>query len=280
VAAGALRLRARVVIVCAGAIHTPMLLQRSHHPDPHDLVGRGLILHPSMPIAGVMDAPLSNYRGITGTIYSDHFYSTHGFYYESLFGHPGYGALVLPGIGPEHFEMMRRLDHIAGFGVMLVDTVSSANRVSYNAATGKGRIDYHLSASDAGRMRVAARKGVEIMFAAGAREVRLSSDEVLGPLSSPTFHAPADAVHCDALAFVPHRTFISSSHCQATVKMAAVAERGVVNARGESHQVRNLLVCDSSVFPESCGANPMLSVMTLARYQGRRLAAEWARYES
>ena len=53
-----------------------------------------------------------------------------------------------------------------------------------------------------------------------------------------------------------------------------------MNARGESHQVRNLLVCDSSVFPESCGTNPMLSVMTLARYQGRRILAEWDRYAS
>jgi hypothetical protein len=31
------------------------------------------------------------------------------------------------------------------------------------------------------------------------------------------------------------------------------------------------------VFPDSCGANPMLSIMTLARYQGRRIAAELGR---
>jgi choline dehydrogenase-like flavoprotein len=54
--------------------------------------------------------------------------------------------------------------------------------------------------------------------------------------------------------------------------------RAMVNSRGESHHVRNLLVCDSSVFPESCGANPMLSIMAMARYQGRRIAAELARY--
>ena len=52
----------------------------------------------------------------------------------------------------------------------------------------------------------------------------------------------------------------------------------VVDSRCESHQVRNLIVCDSSAFPGSCGANPMLSILTLARYQGRRLAAERARY--
>jgi choline dehydrogenase-like flavoprotein len=51
----------------------------------------------------------------------------------------------------------------------------------------------------------------------------------------------------------------------------------VVDSRGRSHHVRDLVVCDSSVFPESCGANPMLSIMTLARYQGRRIAAELGR---
>jgi len=43
--------------------------------------------------------------------------------------------------------------------------------------------------------------------------------------------------------------------------------------------VQNLLVCDSSAFPASCGANPMISIMSLARYQGRRVAAELARYD-
>jgi choline dehydrogenase-like flavoprotein len=55
-------------------------------------------------------------------------------------------------------------------------------------------------------------------------------------------------------------------------------KRSVVNSRGETHGVRNLVVCDASVFPTSCGANPMLSVMTLARYQGTRIANELSRY--
>ena len=60
--------------------------------------------------------------------------------------------------------------------------------------------------------------------------------------------------------------------------MGADPATSVVDARCESHQVRNLIVCDSSSFPGSCGVNPMLSILTLARYQGRRLAAERARY--
>jgi choline dehydrogenase-like flavoprotein len=271
---GDLHIRAPLVIVCAGAIESPVLLQRSGHPDPHQLIGRGLILHPSLPILGVMDAPLTNYRGISGSIYSDHFYLTHGFYYECLFGHPVYGSVVLPFIGVDHFDLMRQYPRIGGFGVMLVDTPSRANRVEWRAATAERRIFYELSAADRDRLRVAARAGVEIMFAAGAREVLLPSSEAIGPLPTPRFRRAEQAVHCDSLAFTPHQTTITSAHCQATVKMGEDPVNSVVDSRGRSHHVRGLVVCDSSVFPESCGANPMLAIMTLARYQGRRIAAE------
>ena len=116
------------------------------------------------------------------------------------------------------------------------------------------------------------------MFAGGAYEVLLPSDEPIGPLPLPHFHTPEQARHCDELQFAPHRTVITSSHAQATAKMSEDSSKGVVNSRGESHAVRNLVVCDASAFPTSCGANPMLSVMTLARYQGRRIAEERSRY--
>ena len=271
---GDLQIRAQLVIVCAGSIESPVLLQRSGHPDPHGVVGRGLILHPGLPIVGIMDTPLTNYRGITGSIYSDHFYQSHGFYYECLFGHPVYGSVVLPFIAGDHFDLMRQYPRIAGFGVMLVDTASRSNRVEWHPPTGQRRILYQLSAGDRDRLRFAARTGVEIMFAAGAREVLLPSTEAIGPLSMPRFRRVEEAVHCASLTFAPHQTIITSSHCQATVKMGEDPATSVVDSRGRSHHVRNLVVCDSSVFPDSCGANPMLSVMTLARYQGRRIAAE------
>lgn len=277
--AGDIAIRAPFVVVAAGAIETPVLLQRSEHPDPHGLLGRGLILHPGLPIIGLMESPLTNYRGITGTVYCDHFYRSHGFYYETLFGHPVYGSVVLPAIGSEHFDLMRQFDRIAGFGVMLIDTPARPNRVEWHAPDGARRIMYRLSDADRARLRIAARKGVEILFAGGAREVLLPSTESIGPLSAPRFRRAADAAHCDALQFEPHRTALSSSHCQATVKMGEDPSNSMIDSRGESHHVRNLVVCDSSAFPDSCGTNPMLSIMTLARYQGRRIAAEWSRYD-
>jgi choline dehydrogenase-like flavoprotein len=258
---GRIAIDAKLIIVAAGAVPTPALLQRSGHPDPHGRIGRGLVIHPSLPVIGLFDRILENYRGIPGTIYSDAYAESHHVYFEALFGHPMYGATVLPGIGDEHFDLIRNFSKLAGFGVMLVDEVQDANRVEWSTADQKPRIHYHLTEADKERLRFGANRAMSIMAAAGARTPLIASDEPLGDLQ-----------------FLPYRTVLTSAHSQATAKMSEDPKLGVVNSRSESHAVRNLLVCDSSSFPTSCGANPMISIMTMARYQGRRIAAELDRY--
>ena len=275
---GRLVIDAKLVIIAAGAIATPALLQRSGHPDPFGRIGRGLVLHPSLPVIGRFDHVLENYRGIPGTVYSDAYAASHNFYFETLFGHPVYGALVIPGVGPEHFEVIRDLPKLAGFGIMLVDAVDDANRVEWSATDGKPRIHYQVGAADKERLRFAAARAVEVMFAGGAKEVLLASDEPIGPHGRPRFREPAESRYCSDLQFLTHRTVLTSAHAQGSAKMSDDPKLGVVNARGESHGVRNLIACDSSSFPTSCGANPMISIMTMARYQGRRIAAELDRY--
>jgi choline dehydrogenase-like flavoprotein len=241
-------------------------------------LGRGLIIHPSLPIIGVQDKKLVNYRGITGSMYSDHFYESDGFYYECLFGHPIYAAGMVPGFGSPHFDMILNYPQINGFGVMLVDTPVKKNRVVWNSFAQKPEIIYRLTDGDKKRLRIAVKKGVEIMFGSGAKEVMLPSEEPIGTLSRPHFKIRSQAEYCGELTFRPHQTQITSAHCQATVSMGEDHEMGILNSRCESKYVHNLMVCDSSSFPTSCGANPMVSIMTMARYQGERVAGELARY--
>jgi choline dehydrogenase-like flavoprotein len=270
VAPGALRVRAKLVILAAGAIADPVLLLRSGVPDPHNVIGRGLILHPSLPVIGIMDREIVNYRGVSGVSFSDHYAKSHGLYFECLFGHPVYGAAAVPGLGQEHFDVMQKYERLAGFGVMLVDSVDPRNRVEVTPST--TRIHYQLSKDDRERLRFGAERAVELMFGGGASQVLFASDEL------PPFRNASESGRARELQFVPHRTTITSAHCQSTVKMSEDPRRGAIDSRCESHAVKNLMVCDASSFPTSCGVNPMVAILTLARYQGRRIAAEWARY--
>jgi hypothetical protein len=156
---------------------------------------------------------------VSGTVYSDHFYESHGFYYECLFGHPAFGSVVLPGSGPDHFELMRKYDHMAGFGVMLIDTPAATNRVVWHRPTGERRITYHLADGDKARLRDRRedRRGDHVRRR--AEEVLLASQEPLGSLPSPRFRSASDASAVEHLRFEPYHTAISSAHCQATVKM-------------------------------------------------------------
>jgi choline dehydrogenase-like flavoprotein len=277
VAPGPISISARLVVVSAGAIESPSLLIRSKAPDPAKRIGRGLVLHPSLPIAGVFNRRLTNYRGITGSYYSDYYYADHGFMFECLFDQPIDAAFALPGFGAEHFSLMRKYDQLAGFGAMLVDVSSPENRVTWEGDAGTS-IRYRLTDFDKKRLRFAAARMVEVMLAAGADEAILTSHEALTPRGDATFNHAGDAKYCENLAFAPNATLVSSAHAQASVKMSEDPRLGSANSRGELHGATNLVICDSSAFPTSCGANPMIAIMTMARYQGRRIAAEWARY--
>ena len=137
-------MRARLVVLAAGGVGTPVILQRSHYPDPNDVVGRGVVLHPSLPVGGVFERTLVNYRNVTGTYYSHAFRDSHRFVLECLFDHPIDTALAVPSFGREHFDIMRNYRRLAGIGVMLIDEARSQNRVVWDGTAHKAQIHYAL----------------------------------------------------------------------------------------------------------------------------------------
>ena len=65
------------------------------------------------------------------------------------------------------------------------------------------------------------------------------------------------------------QTGVLSTHVQGGCRMGSDPERSVVDAHGESHDVRRLFVGDGSVVPCTLSVNPSLTIMSLAS----RLAA-------
>lgn len=258
-------MHARNVILCAGAMGSASILLRSDVKN--DQIGRGMVLHVSMPILGQFDGLIDALTGTQASVFVSDKLISDGYALESMSDQPLYAALMSPGPPMHTFEMVKAYRHLAGFGVMLIDTPSPENRITLDKE-GEPVINYTISEPDKVRFRKGVAEAVRIMFLSGAKEVYLpTTEDVLGDGVSPlvlTNAKQADVVERN-LHFIPNETIVTSAHMQATNKMGSDHSNSVVSRDFRVWGTRNLYVVDSSIFPTSIGANPMQSIYTFAK---------------
>lgn len=270
-ASSTLTLHARNVVLSAGALGSPAILLRSG-VNNHQ-IGRGIVLHPSMPIIGLFDGIVDALKGTEASVYVGDRLLSDGYALESMSDQPLYAALMSPGPPMHAFEMVRSYRHLAGFGVMLIDTPSPDNRLTLDQY-GEPVIHYALSESDKARFRHGIAEAIRIMFLAGAKQVYLpTTEDVLGNgASASILTSPEQAASVERnLQFTPNQTIVTSAHMQATNKMGRRENDSVVSGNFEVFGRRNLYIVDGSVFPTSIGANPMQSIYTFAKIFADRM---------
>lgn len=260
---------AKTVILSAGALGSPTILLRSGVHN--DQIGRGVVLHPSMPVLGRFDRSIDALKGTQASVYVDDHLVDRGYALESMSAPPAYAAVMSMGTAMHTFQMVRSFRQLGGFGVMLIDTPSPENRLLLDEQ-GEPRIDYSLSDSDKARFRQGIVDAIRVMFLAGAKEVYLPTTEYL--LAAPQTENLHGAVLTDIkqanqaaknIEFLPNRTILTSAHMQATDKMGADPRNSVVGRDFHVWGTRDLYVVDGSIFPTSIGANPMQSIYTFAK---------------
>ena len=273
------------VIVCAGTIGSTRLLAQTAKTNPlvnSPRIGKGLIMHPSLPIIGKFDTPIDLLDGLDGGVFVDSFAVKSGFILESLTGLPSYGALLIMGTGEQVYNHISQFNYYAGYGVALIDTPSDANAITLND-DGSISVNYNLVEPDKARFRLGAAIAVRMMFLAGARQVLVPSNEnFLGLADFDPMHGvylnhikEADLVE-ENLQFTPNRTFLTAAHLQAANKIGPSHKTAVVSTtqrlwNTEGEEVPNVFVMDSSIFPTSVGANPMQTIYTFAKIFSDRL---------
>jgi choline dehydrogenase-like flavoprotein len=246
------RVRARKVVIAAGAYCTPLLLERCGIGKSSGQVGRNLTLHPGFRVMARFDDRIEGWNGALQSAYC-HDFESDRINLIGLFVPPGVLAATMPGIGDAQGRAAAAIPHLAVFGGLVHDDPSG--RVHH--FLGKRLITYRMTARD----RVAASRLLTILaetfFAAGARDVFLP---VLGlpALDERGFRALD-------LARIPGRKLeCTSQHPLGTARMGVSAEHSVVGPSGESWDLENLFVADGSVMPTSLGVNPQETVMAMA----------------
>ena len=274
----ALTLRARHVVVAAGAIGSPALLLRSRAPDPYGTLGARTFLHPVVLSAATFVEAVEPFAGAPQSVYVDDYLwpadGTLGFKLEVPPVHPLLAAVVMGDFGARHRDFMAGLAHGHTILALVRDGFgpdSPGGRVVLDGH-GDPRLDYPLNAAFWQTARRAWQAMAEIQFAAGARSVMPVHLDAR-PMADPG----TAAVQLARLPLQAGRAKVVSAHVMGGCAMSPEPPGGVVRPDGGHHQLEGLTVADGSLLPTSLGVNPQLTLYALAARIATGLAATLAR---
>ena len=274
-ASHALTVRARLVVLAAGAINSPRIWRQSRLPDAGGQVGKNLRVQPHIAVSALYPDPVVAWRGIPQGFVVDEFLALnerdagYGFLLVPTFAFPVAAASMFPGYGSVHREIMTLYPRLGAIGILLHD--HSRGRLEFDGA-GPPTISYRLGATDEEQLVYAMVKAGEIAFAAGAERIFLPYNDVV-PVGR---HDLARVISERGLRL--NDPLLISYQPQGTMRMGADPRRSVVDPFGQAHGVRNLFVCDASIFPTGVAVPPQVAVMALATRTARHIIAHADRY--
>ena len=264
---------APVVIVSAGAVETPLLLQRSGMGGGG--VGRYLRLHPTTAVVGVHEREIMGSSGIPLSAMCDEFIQRdaqgYGFWLECPPLHPAIGAVALSGFGESHARVMRRFPMLSSMIALTRDgsDLSHSSGSVLLDAKGRARISYALSRADAANVTTSIEAAVRLQLAAGAREVHTLHTTPI------VIRGEADLRRIRSAPVTANRVTLFSAHVNGTARIGTDPATSGVRPDGQRHGVRGVYVFDGSMLPTGVGVNPQETIMALTSVLADRLVEGW-----
>ena len=259
------RVNAKQVVLAAGCLATPVLLQKSGNlANTSRQVGRNLQFHPGVAVAGVFPEPIDPQFGATQGYQSVEFLRE-GFKLETLWAPAPVLAVRTPGFG---FELLERLAEFPRLAVF--DAIASTHR---SVGTVKARfrgldpaLTWRLDPADVGVLGRALQVLSQIFFAAGAEKIIPGVRRIPDELKS--------REEAEILRTHPLRgsdLVLGANHVFCTTRMHGDPSKGVVDEDGRCHDLDNLYIADTGIFPQCPSVNPMFTAMALAHRQAQTL---------
>jgi choline dehydrogenase-like flavoprotein len=172
---------------------------------------------------------------------------------------------MAPGLGAEHWEVMRAYDRMAVAGVVLHDETRGRVRPSMLRGPGRPIVSYWPDEAERRELARGAFDLARVWFAAGAEAVLLPFARA--PIVRSL--AELERLSHEDYPFEPHEVAISSVHPQGSVPMG---DDGPVDARGALRGVPGVWVADTSLFPTSVGVPPQVTTAALATHVASEVA--------
>ena len=229
-------------------------------------VGRELQLHPGLAIMALYDTPIDPWKGATQGYHSLHFLDQH-IKLEVLWSPPAVLAARLPGLGHDYQGHLLRYDRMAPFDVIIA-AEHSRGSVSARRGSFTPDIRFDFAQEDVRLLQRGLSILSDICWASGAIGVLPGLHGVPEMITS---KEGAEVLRTRKL--VAADTISAANHAFGTTRMSKLPKDGVVDAWGRCHEVDNLYIADTGIFPGSPAVNPMLTCMALADRVARGILA-------
>lgn len=246
--------RAKKIILTAGSLGSPRFLLNSRIGNSSGQVGKNFHCHPTTAAVGVYDEVINMSRQVMQGYYCDHF-DDEDVLVETFNAPMGIVAPSIPGIGSDHLARMKEWKHFGATGAMIRDETSGemvqdGDRIYFR---------YDLIEKDLVKLTTGMFRSAEILLASGAKKVYVHNSQKsefsnLDELRK--FFGENRNIGLDAVR--------AGNHGMGTCRMGEDPKTSVVDSYGHSHDIDNLWILDSSIFPSALGVNPQITIMALA----------------
>ncbi|MCL6104818.1 MAG: GMC family oxidoreductase [Actinobacteria bacterium] len=260
---GTLEVRAKAVVMAAGAVYTPALLLRQRLGNTSGLLGQNLVIHPGGGTTALFDEELYAWKGTMQSYYVDEKLGQ-GVLLEATFPPPGigYSAGSLPTPGTEG-ELFRLYPNMASCGSIISDAgVGKVIPLGRYSAV----IRYNITSYDTAKVLEASAMACELFLAAGAKRVY----PMLPGIESVSSPKEADDIRTARIA--RSLLHLSAYHPMGTAKMGSDPRYSVVDSWGAVWDTPGLWIMDASILPSSTYVNPQETIMAVAMRCASKLA--------
>lgn len=237
------KFQAKKIVLASGAIGNSRLLLASDFKRKLPSLGDGFYTHPQYMVIALYNEQINAHKGPLQSYKSyDKNFRKKGFKLENVFAPPVAISMLLPGLGTKHQSMMKKITNMACIEVAVRDTEPGKIRINND---GKPIISKELNSTDIERKNHGMEAIKNIFHSTGAKEV------------------------------IPGGLGIGL-HLMGGCAIGSDATKSVVSPDFHLHDHKNIIVADSSIFPNAPGINPSLTIMALSKLAASKMISEGA----
>jgi choline dehydrogenase-like flavoprotein len=268
-----MEIEAPIVIVSAGAIEGPALLQRSSLGN--DWVGRNLKVHPTSTIFARFGEEIKMYSGPPQSIVIKDGHNQdgtgYGYWLEVAPYRPTLASSLVPFYGKSQFQVLKDYPNYNAGIVLVRDGADGEANASVKWNFGKRKVYFELTPTDGKNMLKGLKTLAEVSAAAGASELVMPFTRFTEPVKVDK-DTNFDWILKEK--FAPGHLAIGSAHPHGSIQAANSPEKGAVAPNLELYGHDGIFVMDASVYPTGLSVNPQITTMSIAMKAARQLASE------